>query len=341
MKVTRMDVAKAAGVSTATVSNVLNNPTKVKEETAIRVREVIKQMNYSPNLIARSLTTKKTMQVGIVLEDVSNPFFAEVVKDFESASIEKGYFVNTCTGFNKLDDYFDHYIARGLDGIFITALPHKFHIGKLYDLVEKGIKIVVSGNVNVDPKRISSIENNFETGMFEAVKYLKDLGHRKIAYLSGLGKVLTSDVRCIAYKNAIEALGLEYKEELLVDGKYPYTTTVLDGYRCAIQLIERRTEFSAVICGNDMMALGVMKRLKESGYHIPKDVSVIGIDGIAIGEYYEPPLTSLSLYKNLGRKAFELLYADMTKDNVGYYKADVKLLLRSSTAEYKQKSNTD
>lgn len=333
MKVTRIDVALAAGVSTATVSNVLNNSGKVKEDTAVRVREVIRQMDYSPNLVARSLTTKRTMQVGIVMEDISNPFFSEVARDFESAADEKGYFVNICTGFSKLDDYFDNYIARGLDGIFVTALPHKFNVEKLYKLVEKGIRIVTSGNIEVDSKRISSIENDFENGMWEAVHHLYSIGHRKIAYLSGLGKMLSNDLRCRDYKKAMERQGLEYLEELLIDGKYPYTTTMQDGYRCALQLLEKKADFTAVICGNDMMALGAMKAMKENGLRIPEDVSVIGMDGTFIGEYWEPSLTTLSLNKNLGRKAFELLYTNMTKGNVGYYRSDVKLLIRSSTAK--------
>ena len=114
MAVTRRDVAKAAGVSTATVSNVLNNSDKVKAETAEHVRQVIKQLNYSPNMVARSLSTKRTMQVGIILEDISNPFFAELAEDFERAADEQNYFVNICMGLSKLDAYFENFISRGL-----------------------------------------------------------------------------------------------------------------------------------------------------------------------------------------------------------------------------------
>ena len=123
MKATRSDVAKLAGVSTATVSNALSNPEKVKDETVKKVLEAVKALDYRPDMIARSMSTKKTMQIGIVLENISNPFFGDIVRGFESAANEKNYFVNICTGFNKLDEYFDNFITRRLDGVFVTAIP--------------------------------------------------------------------------------------------------------------------------------------------------------------------------------------------------------------------------
>lgn len=332
MKVTRKDVAKAAGVSTATVSNVLNNSEKVKGETARRVRQVIEEMGYSPNLVARSLSTKRTMQVGIVLEDIFNPFFAEVARDFEEAANEKNYFVNICTGLGKLDEYFDNFVARGIDGVFVTALPHKFDKEKLYRLAAEGVKVVTSGNIQVDNKRICSIENDYEAGMRVILDYLYGLGHRRIAYLSGLGRMLSSDIRCQAYKKRMDELGLFGGGELLIDGKYPYTTTIADGYLCARRLMESQTDFTAVICGNDMMALGAMRAFAQAGLSVPKDVSVIGMDGIDVGKYHTPALTTLEVEKQLGRRAFELLYGNMMQGMVGYYRNQVKLTIRESTA---------
>lgn len=337
MKVTRAEVAKAAGVSTATVSNVLNHSPKVKAETARHVRQVIEQLDYRPDMIARSLSTKRTMQLGIVLEDISNPFFGEIAKSFERAANEKNYFVNICTGFNNLDAYFDNFIARRLDGVFVTALPHKFNTEKLYLLVEKGIKIVTSGNIEVDTNRISSIENDFGRGIWLAMEYLYQLGHRRIAYLSGLGRQLSNDVRCITYKEALEKLNLDTQEDLLVDGKYPYTTMMLDGYQCALRLLKSGKRFTAVICCNDMMAMGAMRAFKENGLEIPRDVSVIGIDGSAIGEYSDPPLTTIAIDQGfLGRKAFELLYENMMEGTVGYYKNEISLKVRGSSSTCKE-----
>ena len=314
MAITRKDVARMAGVSTATVSNVLNNSDKVKEDTANHVREIIKQLNYSPNMVARSLSTKRTMQVAIVLEDISNPFFAEIATDFGNAAEEKGYFINICMGLNKLDEYFENFKARGLDGVYVTAMPHKFDVNKLYQLADCGIKIVTSGNVEIDTRKISSIENNFESGMKKAMEYLYEQGHTEIAYLSGLGQELSSDCRCVTYLKTLDSLGLDYKDRLLVDGK-----------------LDSRKPFTAAICGNDMMAIGAIKAFVESGLRVPEDVSVIGMDGTEMGRYCRPTLTTLEISKGLGRKAFELLYGNMMHGNVGYYKNDVELIVREST----------
>lgn len=334
MKANRSDVAKLAGVSTATVSNVLNNPEKVKEETVKKVMEAIKVLDYRPDMIARSMSTKRTMQIGIVLENISNPFFGDIVKGFESAANEKNYFVNICTGFNKLDEYFDNFITRRLDGVFVTAIPYKFDMERLYHLVDNGIKVLVSGNVGADFRKVSSIENNHIEAMHEAMEYLYDLGHRDIAYLSGLGRNLPYDLRSIGYRQMVERLKLPCGEDLLFDGKYPYSTDMVDGYYYANQLIKSGRRFTAVICVNDLMALGAMKAFREKGYQVPEDVSVMGFDGITFGEYWEPSLTTMNLDKiKFGEKAFELLYSNMTKGNTGYYQNELNLIKRMSTAK--------
>lgn len=284
-------------------------------------------------MVARSLSTKRTMQVAIVLEDIANPFFAEIASDFGAAAEKKGYFVNICMGLNKLDEYFEDFKSRGMDGVFVTALPHKFDVNKLYQLVDSGIYVVTSGNEEIDTRKISSIENDHENGLQKVMEYLYGLGHRKIAYLSGLGKELSNDCRCKIYLKNLENLGLDYGDRLLVDGKYPYTTTMKDGFQGAKQLLESQKTFTAVICSNDMMAIGAICALEESGLRIPEDVSVIGMDGTDISRYCRPSLTTLEVSKGLGRKAFELLYGNMIHGNVGYYKNNVELIVRESTAE--------
>ncbi len=332
MKITRNDVAERAGVSNATVSYVLNGTGKIKEETAQRVWKAVKELDYHPDMIARSMSTKETMQLGIVLEDVSNPFFGEIVNGFESAANEKNYFVNICTGFNKLDEYFDNFMTRRIDGIFITALPHKFSNEKLFKLSDYGIKVVNSGNVNIDFRRIASIENDHVEAMREAIEYLYKLGHRNIAYLSGLGKEMSYDLRYIGYEKIVEELKLPCGLDLLIEGEYPYATGVAEGYEDAKKLISLGKKFTAVICTNDMMALGAMKAFQESGLRIPQDVSVMGFDGIDLAQYWQPSLTTMTMdKKEFGKKAFELLYASIREGTVGYYKNKLKLVERGST----------
>lgn len=332
MKATRTDVAKLAGVSTATVSNVLNGSNKVKEATALRVMEAVRQLDYRPDMIARSMTTKRTMQIGIVLEDVINPYYGELIREFESAANEKNYFVNICTGLHKLDNYFDNFITRRMDGVFVAALPYKFQEEKLYYLVEQGVKVLTSGNVHADFRRVSSIENDYLMAMQEAVSYLVSLGHEEIAYLSGLGRNLTYDLRCTGYLDMVRKLGLPCGDSLLIDSAYPYSTNYAAGYECAQRLLETGKSFTAMICGNDLMAMGAMKALMERGIRVPEDVSVMGFDGIAMGKFWSPSLTTMSVDKaTFGRRAFDLLYSNIVNETTGYYKNKLTLVKGQST----------
>lgn len=318
-KPTRSDVAALAGVSNATVSNVLNRSEKVKDETARRVREAIETLNYSPDLVARSLITGRTMQLGIILEDVLNPFYTEVIREFENAASERGYFVNICSGLHKVDAYFESAVNRGLDGIFVTALPYKFHVEKLSRLVERDVKVLTTGNVSADYRLVSSIEQDYASAMAAAMDHLYSLGHRHIAYLSGLGPSQTFDLRYSSYQKCVKNLGLPDGDSLLISGGPPYTTNIRDGYVCANRLLKSGRPFSAAVCGNDLMAFGAIRAFREHGLRIPEDVSVMGFDGIQMGEYWDPPLTTMSLdKKEFGYKAFALLYNNIVNDNTGY-----------------------
>ena len=333
MKATRTDVARMAGVSTATVSNVLNNSDKVKEETMLRVLDAMSRLNYQPNMIARSLSTRKTMQIGLILEDARNPYYGGIIQYFESRARENGYFVNICVGTSDLDDYWDNFVSRGLDGAFVTALPCRYNLDNLYRLLENDIKLVVSGNINTDFRRISSIENDYPNAMRQAIAYLAELGHEDIAYLSGLGRELNCDLRCGAYLEQMEKLGFACRDGLLVDGSFPYATNVQAGYSQAVRLMESGKRFTAAVCGNDLMAIGAIRAFREKGLRIPEDVSVMGFDGIAMGRYITPALTTMEVdAKTFGEKAFDLLYTNMVQDTTGFYLNKLRLVEGESTA---------
>lgn len=333
MKSTRKDVAKLAGVSTATVSYVLNGTRAISQKTTEKVLKAVETLNYKPDMIARSMTTNETMQLSIVLDSISNPFYGEIVHGFENVANNNGYFVNICTGFNKLDDYFENFISRRIDGVFVAAMPSRFNVECLYRLVENGIKVVVSGNVEADIKLVSSIENDHITAMNEAVTYLYDLGHRNISYLSGLDRALKNDRRVEGYLNMVEKLKLPCKDSLLFEGKAPYDTGVEDGYRLACRLMDSGKEFTAVICLNDLMAMGASNAFQQHGYRIPEDISLMGFDDILFSSFWNPPLTTMALQKKaFGEKAFELLNMNIKNGNTGFYMNRLQLIQRKSTA---------
>lgn len=332
MKVTRADVAKLAGVSTATVSYVLNGSRNMSDKTRKLVMDAVEQLNYKPDMIARSMTKNETMQLSLMINDITNPFFSEIVVGFETAAIEKGYFVNVCTGYKDINNYFDNYIARRIDGVFVVAVPHKFDLNRLYNLTENGIKVVVSGNTEADLKRVSSIENDYVAGMRTAVTYLHQLGHERIAYLSGLSRKHKFDRKIEGYLAAMEQQGLNCGEELLLEGRAPYSTSVEDGYAMAKELVASGKEFTAVICTNDLMAMGAVSAFEDVGLRVPQDVSVMGFDDILFAKAWRPAITTMAVSKyEFGRKAFELLYTNIKKGNTGYYLSQLELKARTST----------
>lgn len=336
MKVTRADVAKLAGVSTATVSYVLNGSRNMSEKTKKLVNDAVEQLNYKPDMIARSMTKRETKQLSLMINDITNPFFSEIVVGFETAAIEKGYFVNVCTGYKDINNYFDNYIARRIDGVFVVAIPYKFDLKKLYDLADNGIKVVVSGNTEADLKKVNSIENDYIAGMDAAISHLYGLGHRKIAYLSGLSRKHKFDRRMEGYFSALERAGLSCGEELLLEGKAPYSTGVEDGYSMAKELLSSRKEFTAVICSNDLMAMGAISALEDAGLKVPQDVSVMGFDDILFARTWRPAISTMAVSKHeFGRKAFELLYNNIKNGTTGYYLSQLELKARASTAKAK------
>lgn len=331
MKATRSDVAKLAGVSTATVSNVINNGHMVKDETAERVWAAIEKLNYRPNMVARSLTTQRTMQIGVLLEDIHNPFYGEIVKYIEAAANRHGYFVNICVTSDNFDNYFDSFISRSLDGVFVAALPSQFNMEKLNVLLESGIKLVTSGNLDVDTSRISTIEHNYEVAMAEAIDYLVGLGHKDIVYLNGLDANSYNDTRYTTYATHMEELGLPVN---FLGGVYPYRTDVTSGYEQTMRLLEQGSHFTAIICCNDMMAIGAMRALSEQGMKVPDDVSVMGFDGVLIGKYQQPSLTTMAVdAKAFGENIFGLLNNSINKDQIDHLSSHLTLLERESTGK--------
>lgn len=333
MRATRSDVAKLAGVSTATVSYVLNGSRHMSEKTRKRVLEAVEQLNYKPDMIARSMTKNETMQLSFMINNAANPFYGEIINGFENAAMERGYFVNLCTGNKNINDYFDNYVARRVDGVFIAAIPYKFDMEKLYSLTDNGIRVIVSGIVDVDLRRVNSIENDYVSAMDKAIRYLYELGHREIAYLSGLNRNSRFDLRADGYLTALEKYHLSCGEDLLLDGKPPYSTEIADGYRMANELLQSRRKFTAAICTNDLMAMGAISAFKEAGLRVPEDVSVMGFDDIIFSQAWRPGITTMGGAKSaFGRKAFELLYASIRHGTTGYYLNQLEVVKRASTA---------
>ncbi|MEA4888847.1 MAG: LacI family DNA-binding transcriptional regulator [Clostridiaceae bacterium] len=329
---TRTDVAKLAGVSTATVSNVLNNKKNISDATRQRVLAVIQQLDYQPSMVARSLVTQETRQLCIILNDLENPYYSGVVQGFENEAWQEGYFVNVCSGYSDLATYCDSIISRRVDGVFITTVRHDNDDDHIQRLLKAGIKVVVSGCDEVDLKQISDLEIDYYDGMHQIVHHLYGLGHREISYLNGVPKTTTVDQRLDGYRQALLDHNLTYGDALLIFNRPPFETTLLSGQQMVQRLLQSGRSFSAIITTNDLMAMGVIRGLHQAGLRVPEDVSVVGIDNIRLAELWEPSLTTLSVPQRImGVKAFHLLYTNIKMGNTGYFKLRPHLIERQST----------
>lgn len=335
MKATRKDVAKYAGVSEQTVSYILNNSRRFSPEIEKRVLEAVKKLNYVPNMAARSLSTKQTFSVSVIVHDISNPIFNEIMVGFQEAAHEYDYFVTVCDARGDIDKYVDNLIARNTEGVFIYVLAGYKDLSFIERLIDCGIKVVLGGNLQIESSRIqknvSILDANHTIGMEKILKYLTELGHQDIVYLSGLDTQSTLDYRYKAFMKLCNAYNLN--RSFVVENTKPFDTTPESGYDLTEKLIHSKKPFSAIVCTNDLMAYGAIEALKAHQYRVPEDVSVIGIDDLRFSKYHDPKLTTLGFDKTaFGRMVFQQLHSMIHEEAIPKtYLIDTQLVIRDST----------
>lgn len=291
MSVTIKDIAKLAGVSTATVSKIVNGKdSDIGEATIMRVRKIILEQNYRPNSLARSMKTKVTKTVGLIIPDVRNPFFTDLARGAEDSANKNGYsllFCNTDDDLDKEMRYIDTLTEKQVDGIALAPSilrnrekEEKFHVRVPMVTMDRNVYFKgIKARMDID---------NFQ-GAYDAVTYLISLGHRRIKFLSGQQDVRVSQNRISGYRKALEDHGIAYDEKDVVFGFYKSEF----GYN---YIMSNRLEddVTAIFCGNDLIALGVIKALKEKNLKkVPQDISIIGFDDIYLAGIMTPSLTTV------------------------------------------------
>ncbi|WP_375750288.1 HTH-type transcriptional repressor PurR [Vibrio sp. HN007] len=299
------DVARLAGVSTTTVSHVINKTRFVAEATQERVMEAVKELNYAPSAVARSLKCNTTRTVGMLVTQSTNPFLAEVIDGFESYCYRQGYTLILCnTGgiYEKQRDYVRFLAEKRVDGIFVLCSDLTTELQEMLESHTDIPKVIMDwGDWE---NQSDKIIDNSEEGGYLATKYLLERGHEKIFCLSGhLDKTLCIE-RIEGYKRALQEFDIEFNQENILEGNFECDMAV----EAADRILELDEKPTAVFCFNDIMALGLMSRLQEKGMRIPEDISVIGYDNIDLAAYFSPPLTTVHQPKRrVGKTAFEIL----------------------------------
>jgi LacI family transcriptional regulator len=325
MKITIKEIAKEAGVSIATVSMILNNKDKnITNATRMRVLDVVKKHHYVPNAMAGSLVTQRTHIIGLILPDITNPFFPGIARGAEDKANEAGYSIIFCNTDDKLEveeKYIESLTKKMADGIIIA---HSSNSEKMSEILErcKVPIILIDRDFYSENIRGKVLVNNLK-GSYEGVLHLINKGYKKIAYLSGSLKTKTAQDRLEGYKNALLDNGLEYQEKLVKLGEYKIEW----GRNGVICLLNETEKFDAIFCGNDLIAIGAMKEIKEKGFRIPKDIGVMGFDDIYLAGLVEPSLTTIRQpnYK-MGYNAMELLLENINNPNKNNYVTEMKTI---------------
>jgi LacI family transcriptional regulator len=336
MKTTIRDIAREAKVSVTSVSLVLNNKKNtIPEATRERIKQVAKQMNYSPNQMAVGLVTKKTKTIGLIVPDISNAFFADLARSIENNLSALGYSLILSNSNNSLKEsrqYVDILVNRGVDGLIIS-----FSGDDSDDVKEKQSLVNTLNKLDIPLISLDSwmeglscpgVSVYHSKGGYFATKYLIDLGHKRIGCISGKNGNYSSDRRLKGYKKALEDAGLAFNSSYVCEGDYQYKS----GYNCGKKLLD--TNITAIFVSNDLMAYGVYLAAKEKGVKIPEELSIIGFDDLFFSSMLSVPLTTIrQSVDTLGELACDLLFKRIKKETLDqdFIQLEPDLVIRSST----------
>ena len=322
-------VAKRAGVSTATVSRTINN-LRVRPGTARRVRQAIEELKYFPNTHARSLVSGRSRIVGLIVSDITNPFFPELVKGFEDAATQKGYEVllsNTEYDSSRMATGVRRMLERKVDAVAImtSEMDRSF----TQQLAGRDIPMVFL-DVGTVEKHVSNIKVDYASGISQAVEHLIGLGHRRVAFISGPADLKSARIRQSAFLKAMQKRGMG-DPAWIETGNH----RIDGGFQAMSRMLDRTPLPTAVLSSNDLTALGALRAIRRKGLRVPDDLSVVGFDDIALAEFTEPPLTTVRLPREeIAGKAFEALLASLsdTTHMGAEYQISPQLVVRESTA---------
>ncbi len=301
---TLKDVAKRAGVSTATVSHVINETRFVSDELKARVHQAMEELNYHPNAIARSLRRSKTHNIGMIVPDISYPFLAEVARGVENAGFELGYNVILCDSDGDLEmeaNYIELLREKKVDGIvFVATGESSSHVQAL---VEQGMPVVICDRELPGVEVDTVIADNVGSG-YQATEHLIGLGHSRIGCIAGPQTLEISNKRARGCKGALEQHSIPWREEWITRGDFRSR----GGYEAMRELLALDEPPTAVFACNDLMAIGAICAASQKKLRIPQDIAIIGCDDIASASFTNPSLTTVAQPKHeMGAAAVEML----------------------------------
>jgi LacI family transcriptional regulator len=325
------DVAKRAGVGSITVSRMINNSGYISSETRERIQKAIDELGYVPNTLARSLRSRRTNTVALMVTDITNPFFTTLARGVEDAANEAGYtviFCNTDESAVKEEKYLNVLLQKQVDGFLLV--PTQRSVNSIQQILKHGTPVVVLDRripeVDVDSVRCDSLD-----GAYKLTKYLVSLGHRQIAIMSGAVGVSTADDRVAGYRKALEEGRIAISDRYILRGEF----TPDSGYSMTEQAINLSLRPTALIAANNFITIGAMKALQEAEMEVPEDMALAGFDDLPPAIVTFPFFTVVSqpAYE-MGTQAMQLLLIRLSAKEVDAFQEVIlptQLIVRRSS----------
>jgi LacI family transcriptional regulator len=326
------EIAKRARVSTATVSRTINRIPTVRPQLARRVWKVVEELGYFPNTQARALVSGHSRIFGLIVSEITNPFFPEIVHIFEDIAVQHNYEIlmtSTVHDPERMKSSVRRLLEHRVEGVAVMTFGMEESL--LDDLRLRNVPLVF---VDVGPPRprVSNIRIDYLHGIRQAVQHLAALRHERIAFITGPLMLKSAVARKDAFLKSMDELGMTADPQMIVEGNH----TLEGGEEAFGKLLALRARPTAVLCSNDMSAIGVMRKSYSEKIVVPRDLSVIGFDNIRFSEYILPPLSTIEMSQaQLGRLAFQALLNDVQRETPNpegtEYILETNFVLREST----------
>ncbi|QMV17944.1 LacI family DNA-binding transcriptional regulator [Granulicella sp. 5B5] len=334
-KIDIRSVAERAGVSIATVSRAMNRVPTVDAELAERVWAAVKELNYLPNTQARALVSGKSRLLGLIVSEITNPFFPELIQEFENVAVRHGYEIliaSTNYERKKMEECARRMLERKVDGVAVMTFGIEDFLFERF--AADKVPVVF---VDAAPERpmSSALAVDYRVGIDEGVRHLVGLGHTKIGFITGPLRLRSAQARKAAFVECMQSAGVNVESVWVVEGEH----TLESGRDAMERLLAMKERPTAVMCSNDMTAIGVQHALFEAGLKVPEDLSLIGFDDIHLAEYTIPPLTTVRMAcKDLAERSVGALLVHL-KSGVAEAAAEMiptRLIVRQTTGAPKE-----
>ena len=323
-------MARLAGVSTATVSRALNGTGQIAPATRAMIDDAVAQLGYHPNTAARSLVTRSTQTIALLLPDITNPFYAALVSGIQERALETGHTMLLCTTEGdpeREEQYLSLLRAKQVDGVLVDGLV--LPPDRITRFVREGLPIVCLDR-DIDSTLVPLVQVDNRLGARLATEHLLELGHERIGHIAGPPDLGISDERIEGYRDALRAAGIAVDPELIAVGSF----TEEGGYEAA-RVLSDKWDLTALFAANDLSAIGALSALVQSGRRVPEEISVVGFDDLRLSRFTNPPLTTVHQPAGeIARHAAELLLelaSGRPVERMRYF-LEPGLVVRSSTA---------